>query len=63
MSTSSRQVGQQFEHCLSNIRQAAVEILTLLKMGSRKATIFAGFLNSSIRPALISAVGERLPAD
>ena len=32
MSTSSRQVGQQFEHCLSIIRQAAVEILTQLKV-------------------------------
>lgn len=32
MSTSSHQVGPQFEHCLSVIRQASVEILTLLKL-------------------------------
>ena len=32
MSTSSRQVGQHFEHCLSIIRQASIEILTLLKL-------------------------------
>lgn len=44
MSTSSRQVGQQFEHCLSNIRQAAVEILTLLKMGVTEGNDLRGFL-------------------
>ena len=32
MSTLSRQVGQQYEHCLSVIRQASLEILTLLKL-------------------------------
>ena len=32
MSTLSRQVGQQYEHCLSVIRQASMEILTLLKL-------------------------------
>ena len=32
MATSSHQVGQQFEHCLNVIRQAAVEILSLLKL-------------------------------
>lgn len=32
MSTSSRQVGQHFEYCLSIIRQASIEILTLLKL-------------------------------
>ena len=32
MSTSSRQVGPHFEHCLSIIRQASIEILTLLKL-------------------------------
>ncbi|BBR56918.1 MULTISPECIES: STY4199 family HEPN domain-containing protein [Enterobacteriaceae] len=32
MSTSSRQVAQHFEHCLSIIRQASIEILTLLKL-------------------------------
>lgn len=44
MSTSSRQVGQQFEHCLSIIRQAAVEILTLLKMGITEGKDLRGFL-------------------
>ncbi|HED1542183.1 TPA: hypothetical protein R4S87_002166 [Kluyvera cryocrescens] len=32
MSTPSHQIDQQFEHCLNVIRQASVEILTLLKM-------------------------------
>ncbi|MFU0922302.1 STY4199 family HEPN domain-containing protein [Kluyvera sichuanensis] len=32
MSTLSRQVGQHYEHCLSVIRQASMEILTLLKL-------------------------------
>lgn len=32
MSTLSRQVGQQYEHCLSVIRQASMEILSLLKL-------------------------------
>lgn len=32
MPMSSHQVSQQFEHCLSVIRQASIEILTLLKM-------------------------------
>lgn len=32
MPTSSHQIRQQFEHCLSVIRQASIEILTLLKM-------------------------------
>lgn len=32
MLTSSRQVDQQYEHCLSVIRQASIEILTLLKL-------------------------------
>lgn len=32
MPTSSQQIGQQFEHCLNVIRQASIEILTLLKI-------------------------------
>ena len=32
MPTPSHQIGLQFEHCLNVIRQASIEILTLLKM-------------------------------